>query len=83
MNGTEDEGIGGHRVPCLGLFLPQPSPRLWAALLTGVGWEACHQQEGEQEFLQVLHHSVLCFSRSLGGEAAAGVSSCSQQGFIA
>lgn len=80
MRGSQDTG---HTTRCLGLFLPQPSPRLRAALLTGFGWGACHQQEREQEFLQVLHHSVLGLSGSPGGKAESGVSSCSQQGFIA
>lgn len=85
MDGTQDEGIGGHRAQdALSGTLPcQPSPCLQAALLTGCSRGAGHQQEGEQEFLQVLHHSVLCFSGSLRGEAAARVSSCSQQDFIA
>lgn len=56
--GWEDTG---RRLCCLGLFLPQPSPRLQVALLTGFGWEACHQQGKQQEFLPVLHRSVLSF----------------------
>lgn len=58
MRGWEDTG---HRWRCQGLFLPQPSPRPQAALLTGFGWEARHQQDEQQEFLQVLHRGVLGF----------------------
>lgn len=82
MDGAEDEELGWEGTG-LRFILPQPSPRLQPALLTGAGWGAHHQQEGEQECLQVLHHGLLGFSGCLRGGAASGVSSCSQQGFIA
>lgn len=80
MDGAEGEGLEGTG---LRFILPPPSPRLQPTLLTSADWGAHQQQDGQQERVQVLHHCLLGSSGSPRGGAASGVSSCSQQGFIA